>query len=256
MKILYFTGTGNCLSVAKRFDAELLSIPQMIKNNCYEISDEVIGIIYPVYANIVPNIVERYLKKCKINADYVFVIATYGNMSGGTLHKMRKILESNGNKADYYERLLMVDNYLPLFDIKDQIAKLSQKDIETNLTRIVNEVNTRTIKPERSTFAEKLLSFIIGYFEKNCVNTTPKMFEITDDCIGCGICSQVCPVGNVIQKDKEKPTFNDNCESCLSCTHNCPKGAIQLKLQKSKERFRNSDISVEEIIKSNNQKFS
>ena len=32
MKILYFTGTGNCLSVAKRFDAEMLSIPQLSFN--------------------------------------------------------------------------------------------------------------------------------------------------------------------------------------------------------------------------------
>lgn len=253
MKILYFTGTGNCLSVAKRFDAELLSIPQMIKNNCYEVMDDVVGIIYPVYANIVPNIVEKYLKKCKIKADYIFVIATYGNMAGGTLNSIKKIFESNGNKADYYEKLLMIDNYLPLFDIKDQISKLPQKDIETNLNRIINEINTRTIKPEKCTITEKMLSLIIGFFEKNCIKTTPKIFEITDECIGCGICSKVCPVGNIIQKDKEKPIFNNNCEGCLSCTHNCPKGAIQLKLQKSKERFRNPDVAIEEIVKANNQ---
>ena len=131
MKILYFTGTGNCLAVAKRFNAELLSIPQMIKNKIYEIEDDVVGIIYPTYANIVPNIVEKYLRQCKIKAEYVFVIATYGNIAGATLRKMRKILESNGNKANYYEKLLMVDNYLPLFDIDDQLSKLPQKDIET-----------------------------------------------------------------------------------------------------------------------------
>ena len=84
MKILYFTGTGNCLAVAKRFDAELLSIPQMIKNKIYEIEDDVVGIIYPTYANIVPNIVEKYLRQCKIKAEYVFVISTYGNIAGAT----------------------------------------------------------------------------------------------------------------------------------------------------------------------------
>ena len=39
-KIYYFTGTGNCLSVAKHFDAELLSIPQLVKDNIYEIEDK------------------------------------------------------------------------------------------------------------------------------------------------------------------------------------------------------------------------
>lgn len=32
MKILYFTGTGNCLSVAKKFNAELLSFPKIQKS--------------------------------------------------------------------------------------------------------------------------------------------------------------------------------------------------------------------------------
>jgi ferredoxin/protein involved in ribonucleotide reduction len=249
LKILYFTGTGNSLAVAKKFEAELLSIPQMIKNNCYEIEDDIVGIIYPVYANIVPNIVERYLKKSKIKAEYVFVIATYGNMAGGTLHKMRKILESNGNKADYYEHLLMIDNYLPLFDIKNQLSKLPQKNIEMNLNRIVNEINNRKIKKENDTFIDKLCSLLIGFPEHKFVQYTSKMFTITNNCTKCGICSKVCPVGNIIQKDK--PVFNSNCESCLACIHNCPNNAIQMKLQRSKLRFRNEEVSVNEIIKSN-----
>ena len=108
MKIIYFTGTGNCLSVAKCFEAELLSIPQMIKNNIYEIEDDVIGIVYPVYAVSVPDIVRNYLEKCKINANYTFVIATYGFTACGSLNEMKKLLKSNGNKADYYSSLLMV----------------------------------------------------------------------------------------------------------------------------------------------------
>ena len=251
MKILYFTGTGNCLAVAKRFDAELLSIPQMIKNKIYEIEDDVVGIIYPTYANIVPNIVEKYLRQCKIKAEYVFVIATYGNIAGATLRKMRKILESNGNKANYYEKLLMVDNYLPLFDIDDQLSKLPQKDIETNLNRIVNEVNERTIKPERSTITDRLFSLLIGSFESKYASTTPKLFEVTDECIGCGICAKVCPVNNIVQNNKEKPLFNYNCESCFACIHNCPKCAIQMKIQRSEKRFRNSNVSLNEIIEAN-----
>ncbi|MCR5260752.1 MAG: EFR1 family ferrodoxin [Candidatus Gastranaerophilales bacterium] len=252
MKIVYFTGTGNCLAVAKRFDAELLSVPQLIKNNCYELTDDLIGIIYPDYANSVPNIVENYLKKCKIKADYVFVIATYGCFAGGTLHKMRTILESNGNKADCYNKLLMVDNYLPLFDVKEQIAKLPQKDIETNLNRIVEEVNARTVKKENDSLTDKLLTCILGSFEHKYVKYTSKMFRVTDSCIGCGICAKVCPVKNISQTDKNKPVFAADCESCFACTHNCPQGAIQPKLQRSRERFRNPEITLNEIIEANN----
>ena len=49
MTILYFSATGNCLSVAKRIGGELLSIPKLVKENRYEISDDVIGVIAPTY---------------------------------------------------------------------------------------------------------------------------------------------------------------------------------------------------------------
>lgn len=45
--ILYFTGTGNCLYVARQIggnDAELLSIPQLMKQKKFEIeADEISG---------------------------------------------------------------------------------------------------------------------------------------------------------------------------------------------------------------------
>ena len=82
-------------------------------------------------------------------------------------------------------------------------------------------------------------------------NTAIKLFYVSDDCIGCGVCKKVCPVANVTQKDNLKPIFNKECESCFACVHNCPKKAIHLKNEKSGERFRNAYVSLDEIIKAN-----
>ena len=252
MKILYFTGSGNCLSVAKRFDAELLSIPLMIKNNIYEIEDDVVGIVYPVYAISIPDIVRKYLSQCKIKANYVFVIATYGFTDCGALHEMKKLLEANGNKADYYASLLMVDNYLPLFDIETQMAKLKEKNIENNLNKIVEEVNAGVTKKENCSWGNNLASSIGHVVIKQIEKYTPKMFYVNDVCVFCGVCKKVCPMQNIIQEEKNKPIFGNNCESCLACIHNCPKNAIQMKTQRSEKRFRNNNVSLNEIIKSNN----
>ena len=43
----------------------------MIKNNIYEIEDDVVGIVYPVYAISIPDIVRKYLSQFKIMANYV-----------------------------------------------------------------------------------------------------------------------------------------------------------------------------------------
>ena len=60
MKILYFTGTGNCLSVAKHFDAELLSIPQLVKDNIYEIENNPIKSLF--LNQIQPSIWSKFIK--------------------------------------------------------------------------------------------------------------------------------------------------------------------------------------------------
>ena len=56
MKIFYFTSTGNSLSIAKKFEAELYSLPQVLKSNTSEFSGEALGIISPVYHFGVPSI--------------------------------------------------------------------------------------------------------------------------------------------------------------------------------------------------------
>jgi len=253
MKILYFTGSGNCLSVAKRFEAELLSIPQMIKNNILNIEDDVVGIIYPVYAISVPNIVRKYLSKCTIKADYIFVIATYGFTDCGSLHEMKKVLKINNNRADYYNSLLMVDNYIPFFNIEEQLSKLKEKNIENNLNKIIQDINSKVKQEETCGFFNNLISSIGSKVVNKIENFTPKMFYVNNECILCGICKKVCPSANITQDDiNKKPKFGNNCESCLACIHNCPRNAIHMKLQRSKKRFRNPEVSVNEIIKSNN----
>ena len=54
MKVLYFTGTGNSLYVAKRIGGELLSIPKLMKEEQFIIEDDIVGIICPVYGFAVP----------------------------------------------------------------------------------------------------------------------------------------------------------------------------------------------------------
>jgi hypothetical protein len=78
-------------------------IPQMIHDNRYSFQDDdSIGIVYPVYNGELPYIVKDFIEKCKIEAPYVFVIATYGNAAVGTLHEMEKALSVKGNHAFMY----------------------------------------------------------------------------------------------------------------------------------------------------------
>ena len=59
--LFYFTSTGNNLYIAKKLGGELLSIPQLIKNNRFDIEDESIGIIFPVFYANAPKIVREFI---------------------------------------------------------------------------------------------------------------------------------------------------------------------------------------------------
>ena len=70
--ILYFTGTGNCLYIARQLagkHAELLSIPQLMKQGRYEFEADEIGIVYPIYGHMPPYMVRQFIRKAKLQAE-------------------------------------------------------------------------------------------------------------------------------------------------------------------------------------------
>ena len=59
----------------------------------------------------------------------------------------------------------------------------------------------------------------------NKYQISDKDFYATDQCNGCKLCEQKCPVGNI--KVNKKPEWKHHCVLCLACIHRCPQTAIQ-----------------------------
>ena len=71
--IFYFTATGNSLFVARELGGKnIISIPQALKKGELEYEADEIGIVYPVYGHMPPNLVKDFLKAF--------------SMAGGTHH--------------------------------------------------------------------------------------------------------------------------------------------------------------------------
>ena len=122
--IFYFTGTGNCLYIARQLagaDTELLSIPQMVKRGKYEFEADEIGIVYPIYGHMPPYMVRQFIQKARLKAGYRFAVLTYGARKCDAVEIWDRISRKAGDAFDYIGTIVMVDNWLPNFDMNEQI---------------------------------------------------------------------------------------------------------------------------------------
>lgn len=53
-------------------------------------------------------------------------------------------------------------------------------------------------------------------------------YKISDDCIMCGSCAEVCPVGAISEGKGKYEIDPDKCIECGSCANECPVGAPEL----------------------------
>lgn len=76
-----------------------------------------------------------------------------------------------------------------------------------------------------------------------------RQFEVSNDCLGCGSCVKVCPVGN-IQMANGKPAFGGNCQQCMGCIQWCPKRAIDYQhTAGERKRYHHSKVTIGEMMK-------
>ncbi len=258
MTILYFTATGNSLYVAKSLGGQLLSIPQMIKENRYEFTDSKIGIVFPLYEWSVPSLVADFLKKSTFNTEYLFALPTYGIFSCGIASHLIDIADNSGYKFSYINKILMVDTWLPGFDMQKQIESEHKKKIESQISVIKQDVeSSKNMIISESIFRKTATKLMLRYIDKKLKKDTErgikKTYYIENTCVQCGTCVKVCPTNNITLDSENNSILLQNlCISCYSCLQNCPKNAIHLKNQKSRNRYRNKHVSLAEIINANN----
>lgn len=250
--LFYFTATGNSLYVAKKLERKPISIPQIVHQSNLTFKDEKIGIVAPVYGHEVPDMVKEFLKNATFQTDYFYIILTYGNRHGGAAELTYQFCQKHGIKVHYINVIKMVDNYLPSFDMNEQKAldkheddhiQLIQSDIH-NKKRSISSVTDEDRQAHQQYLSNRA---------KIPEDIFKNLYHVTEECIGCGICTKVCPAGCIELKNEKIIYRTEYCQTCMACIHHCPKKAIQLNIfeKNPQARYRHKEIALSDIVEAN-----
>ena len=257
--ILYFSGTGNCLAIARQIAAathdQVLPLTEAVRQNLT--SERRIGLVYPSYDFNTPPAVRNLVPRLKISPDaYVFIIIPCGAQAGNSIWSVRRQLREKGIEVSYSHKIRVPDNSAIVFgrNPNDQSWKFTR--FADRLKTIIADVQSERKALHFSWFSP--LGWLMGTerMEQWMLRTfRPAVNEAK--CIGCGICSRVCPMRNITLTDREELTTSNtqlaaigpHCTACLACLHACPQQAIEVGAKPSPmaHQYRHPGIKLKDL---------
>ena len=197
--LLYFTGTGNSLAVARHIAAatgdSLLPLAEAAGTDLT--AETTVGLVYPCYDFNTPPAVRDLVAQLQISPSaYLFIVVTCGAQTGNSVWTVRRILRRKGVRVAYCHKIRMPDNSATLFgrNPNDQLWKLEK--YAPRLQRIVDDVRAR--RRANHFGAPGLAGWLTGIpaVERKLLGGFKPQVN-PDLCIGCGLCVSTCPISNI-----------------------------------------------------------
>ena len=240
-----------------------LAEPFILKEN------ERLGFVFPVHGWRVPKLVREFISKMKIlrepsdasaenkakaddclkNRPFAYCVCTAGDSIGLTIENLNEVISQNPSlqalgitEVSSSYSLIMPESYigLPFMDVDPKEREIRKKENAAQELAVVceeifdrKEGINRLVKGPIPWFFTKVVG---GFFEN--VLITDKRFHVENDrCVKCGICANVCPVGDIKGGHGEYPVWlhHKDCLTCFTCYHHCPHHAIEFGNQTQKK---------------------
>ena len=254
--VLYFTGTGNSRHIAERIahalNDTLISLNDRIKSG--DITPLAVNgrlvLVMPTYAWRIPRIVRDHLLRTELRgARETWFVMDCGSEIGNAAKYNQELAAQKALTYMGTAQIVMPENYIALFSVPDkQEAKAIVENAKPAIRSIIDCIrNGMEFPAPRNNLYDRFMSSAVNpIFYKGIVKADA--FTVSDACIGCGKCVQLCPLNN-IRLDKDKPVWGSNCTHCMACICYCPKEAIEYgKRSVGKPRYHFEALGMAENI--------
>jgi ferredoxin len=249
-RIYFFTGTGNSLWAAKEIAAKLTDCDVVaIRRNMdmtVPVGLERLGFVFPTYGWAQPLMVADFLRSAVFPAQggtYAFAVTTCGGLPFNAIPQAGILLAEKGVRLNYGASIRMYRNSVLHYKMRQDAGKEAAKSAKRAAPIIDDIVNKREKR------IGKLNNFLfrlhVDYMKG--IPETWRGYQVSGECVSCGLCAAVCPAKNITMKDG-KPEFQHSCEGCVACIQHCPKRAIDYKdVTQNRGRYAHPQIKPAEI---------
>lgn len=238
MVAIYMSGTGNTNHCVGKLLSVIDSEAEMIPIESEESADKIrlndtVLLAYPTQFSNVPFMVKDFIRR---NPELwkekkVFCMTTMGAFSGDGAGCAARLLKKYGAKiiGGLHVRMpdAVSDNKMlkKSLDENKQIVREADMKIEAVGKKIIDEGEY----PQDGLSFMAHLAGLFGqrlWFYGKTAHYSDKL-KISEDCVGCGICANNCPMDNLKIVDG-KAVPGNKCAMCYRCISHCPKQAITL----------------------------
>ncbi len=253
-KLYVYTGTGNSLWIARQLALELKDATlQFISLVPKEIRPEAdrVGIIFPVHIWGLPSRVIQFTHQLQVEHDkYVFALAVNAGQPAATLLQLQKLLSKRGRTLAAGWSFVLPSNYIPWggpgpTDAQQRLFSKAQEKVKT-IAGMILQGERKAV--DRGALWQNIVFSWIYKMSFPSVHKMDRKFRVDDKCNRCGVCSAVCPAGNIEMTDG-KPTWHHLCEQCLACLQWCPQEAIQYGEKTAKyPRYHHPEVILPDML--------
>ncbi|MCD7968771.1 MAG: 4Fe-4S dicluster domain-containing protein [Alistipes sp.] len=257
--IYCYSGTGNSLAAARLLGGrlpvtEIISLLALRSDSSVPAKYERVGFCFPTCFGHPPKIVAQIGQSLHLHPHQKpFIMASCGGYNILTIADFRKILQTKTqNPIQCFQVILPGSHIIGFSAFPKPIQRWLFRRTERLAGRIACKIRNdkptrekRVLKLENATTMSRTFNGWLGI--KDIFSTRTEYFT-TDNCIRCGTCGRLCPVGN-ISVGPEKVTFGHNCQQCMACIQWCPRRAIaHPNVPAKRKRYRHPDVTVEDMI--------
>lgn len=238
--IFYFSATGNSKYVAERIAAatgdRLIFLRDAVRSRCYRYDvsrEERVGFVVPVYFQGIPSILRFFLEKLELTGcaePYVYAAFTCGQWTGDAAGQISALLKKKSLNLSAQFAIPMVDNYIPAFSIPDEeeINRILD-EAEEPISEVCRVVRARGAGDYNRLRGPAPAVQTAAMYPAYAHGRSTRPFVVTDHCIGCGLCQEICPCGAILISGGKPAWIKPKCVQCLGCLHRCPAQAIHWK---------------------------